>query len=145
MRICGQDPSAARLTIATNFEGPGAYMQCVNKYQYDKVDPRFFYNHPNLKWIMTNLTQYLRVDGALRTGSMYVGRINVTTSKGTFQQIGKIIGGYIYYRHPETLKQIIFRGPYEILACTPCSYQPKPGEPCCKIIISLIIYSLLKF
>lgn len=80
---------------------------------------------------MTNYTSYYKIEGALKVGYLYVGRINVTTSTGIFQQIGKIYAGFIYYRHPESGQEIIYGGPYEILACNTCPYQKAADEPCC--------------
>lgn len=80
---------------------------------------------------MTNGSMYDKVEGALQVSYLYVGRINVTTSNGTYQQIGKIYAGNIYYRHPDNPNELTTNGAFEILACTPCSYQKAADEPCC--------------
>lgn len=107
-------------------------MQCYERYNYDKIDPRFFVAHPDLKWIMTNGSSYNKVDGALKIKYLFMGRINVTYQGQTYQQIGKIWSGNLYYRDPATNQEIVHNGAFEILACTPCSYQVMPGDPCCK-------------
>lgn len=95
--VCSnQNPSPARLT--NNLQKPGAFMQCTYcnwlgfncnaKENYDEVDPRFFAQHDRLRWVMTTGSTYSTVPGAIKVGSsMYVGRVNVTTSNGTYQQI----------------------------------------------------------
>lgn len=107
-------------------------MQCGAYHQYDNSNnATFFANHPNLKWIETNYTQYLNVEGKLKVGYLYVGRINVTTTNGTYQVIGKIYLGFIYYRNPENTIEYVKGDGYEILACTQCSYTKPPSDPCC--------------
>jgi hypothetical protein len=48
----------------------------------------------------------------------------------TFQQIGKIWAGNIYYNKPDLGYEIISNGEFEILACTTCPIS-NPGGPCC--------------
>lgn len=97
--ICGENPSPASISLANTYDGPGAYMQCDENLHYDNSNNvSFFVKHDNLKWIETNITEYSEIEGALKVGQSYVGRINVTTSNGTYQVIGKIFAGSIYYR-----------------------------------------------
>lgn len=126
-----QNPGPARVTIANTFKGPGSYLACYENNLYDEIDPRFFAAHNELRWIMANTTELSKVEGAIKIRDLYAGRINITMGNGTYQQIGKIYNGEIYYREPISGKELITRGPYEVLACTTCPYIKLPGEPCC--------------
>lgn len=107
-------------------------MTCLtNVENYDEIDPKFFAKHDNLRWIKTNGSQYEKIEGRLKIGYLYAGRITVTSSVGTYQQIGKLYGGNIYYKNVETGIEEIYNGDFEVLACTTCSYQKAADEPCC--------------
>lgn len=126
-----QNPAPSRITNANTFQGPGSYISCSDNYMYDEIDPRFFAAHNDLRWIMANITELSKVEGALKIGYLHAGRINVTMGNGTYQQIGKIYNGELYYRDPINKREVTTRGPYEVLACTPCPYAKLPEEPCC--------------
>lgn len=66
---------------------------------------------------MTSGNGYFQISGAIKAGAYWVGRVNVTTNQGIFQQIGRITGVLIYYRNPETGAELFTQGPYEVLAC----------------------------
>ena len=98
MAACyNQNPSPARLTTSNSLSGPGAYSQCQHCFigfcstanNYDAIDPRFFAKHNSLTWVMTTGANYQSVLGAIPVGGLYVGRINVTTSSGTYQQVNE--------------------------------------------------------
>jgi hypothetical protein len=111
----------------------GAYMTCVQDAEnFDANEGRFFVKHENLRWIKTDGKSYDKIEGIILIGYLFLGRINITSNNGsTYQQLGKIYGENIYYRDPETLKEVNFNGAFDILACSACSYVPAPGEPCC--------------
>lgn len=76
--------------------GPGAYSAWLYDYMCDKTRPKYLIAHPKLKWVRTNVTYVPYVMGAiknfLRFGDYgtydYYARVNYTTDKGTFQNIG---------------------------------------------------------
>lgn len=147
----GQNPGPARISTLNTFKGPGAYRQvqpfkalleefnsntnvysscqgAPNGENYDTKDPRFFFNHPDLRWINTTGSTYNTVENAIYMSGVYVGRINITFANMTFQQIGKIWAGNIYYNAPDLGYEITSNGAFEILACTTCPIS-NPGGP----------------
>lgn len=149
----GQNPGPSRISTVNSFRGPGAYrLVQKNHYcfynenktsvysscqgapkgeNYDTKNPRFFFNHPDLRWIKTNGASYLSVEGGILVSGVYIGRINITFQNITFQQIGKIWAGHIYYNKPDLGYEITSNGEFEILACTTCPIS-NPGGPCCE-------------
>lgn len=127
----GQNPGPARISTLNTFRGPGAYSSCQgapNGENYDTKNPRFFFDHPDLRWIKTNGSSYLSVDNAIYMSGVYIGRINITFENTTFQQIGKIWAGNIYHNRPDLGYEIISNGDFEILVCSTCPIS-NPGGP----------------
>lgn len=108
------------------------YMTCQNFVEnYDGKTAKFFVKNDGLIWVLTNGSTYGNVPNALKVGYLFVGRINITMSNGTYAQIGKIYNGNLYYKQPDTGIERIHNGEFEILACTQCKYTTLPNEPCC--------------
>jgi hypothetical protein len=127
----GQTP--ARITLSNSNQGQGAYASCGNNEYYDKIDPRFFAKHQNMKWVKTTGSTYSSVYGAIKinANNLYVGRVNITINNKTYQQIGKIWNGKIIYKNPATGEEIYSSGPFEILACIPCTNGAINYPDCC--------------
>lgn len=128
----GQGISPARISVSDTLNGKGAYSPCSvgNGETYDTSAPKFFYNHPDLKWIKTNGSTYGSVEGAILVGYHNIGRINITMANMTFQGLGKIYDGYIYYTQPDMGIENSTSEEFEILACVPCPVL-NPSGPCC--------------
>lgn len=118
----------------------GAYSSCygaVGGENYDSSDVRFFANHPDLHWITTTGANSSRVSGIIPVGSyddlnLYVGRINITLNNGTYQQIGKVFDGALWYYIPGTSEETSTEDSFEILACSSCANgQVNSNGPCC--------------
>jgi hypothetical protein len=115
----------ARLKATNTLKGPGAYASCnaTNELR-DGQFAKFFYNHPNLKWIPTNSSDYGNIPGILSVGSysgnsLYVARFNVSYSNGTsYTDIARVWNGSIFYSNPSNqTNEAIFNGNFDILAC----------------------------
>lgn len=64
-----QNPAPARIQTSNSISGPGAYSSCGGALpageNYDKISPKYFYNHPDLKWVPTTIDKYSTVPGKL--------------------------------------------------------------------------------
>lgn len=88
---------------------------------YDLQAPQFFMNHPKLKWVSTLGFSAATVPGVIKVGPfiMQVGRITLNIGNGTFQQIGKVYAGALYYYVPGTLAEVTSIGTFDVLVCSP--------------------------
>lgn len=87
----------------------------------DTVTPKYFKAHNDLKWVPTSGATYSTIPGIIKVQSallMYVGRINITWNNGTFQQIGKIYQGKLYYNNPALSTEQVHTGNFDVLTCS---------------------------
>lgn len=88
---------------------------------YDNSTAKFYFKHPNLKWVKTTVPVAPNVPGAIKVQSPYglgfVGRIDVTFSNGTFKQIGKVFDGYFFFTRDNLYSYDTTQGEFEVLAC----------------------------
>jgi hypothetical protein len=50
---------------------------------------------------------------------MPIGRMKLIFGNGTYQTIGKVYGGLLYYYEPGDLAEDITAGDFEVLTCNP--------------------------
>lgn len=88
---------------------------------YDRSNPQFFYKHPDLQWVQTNGSQAAKVPGVLSYSSwnMPVGRMQLHFGNGTYQTIGKVWAGLLYYYKPGDVAEQVTTGDFEVLTCNP--------------------------
>ena len=86
-----------------------------------RSNPQFFENHPDLQWVSTNGSEAAKVPGVLSYGSwnMPIGRMKLLYGNGTYQQIGKVWAGLLYYYPPGDLVETVTAGAFEVLTCNP--------------------------
>lgn len=119
----GQNPGPAR--IVNTYVGnrlAGAYESCsLAPEYYDDKAPRFFMNHPNLKWVSTASLSAASVPGVINVGpfNIQVARITLNIGNGTFTQIGKVYAGAIYYFVPGTFAEVATYVNIDVLTCSP--------------------------
>ena len=131
-----QNPAPAR--IMSGGSSPGAYSSCYGALpageNYDTKSPKYFLNHPDLKWVPTTAENALNIAGAVVIGGMRLGRKFMPSENGTYIQIGKISGGVFYYKIPGKTQEFTSYGDIDVLACVPCT---NGGEGPCKLIFFL--------
>lgn len=100
--------------------GPGAYYLCNTGELFENKEAQFFLNHPAMTWVKTNGLYAASVRGAIpvknTVGTMYLGRIDVTSGKQTWKQIGKVNEDKIFYLNSDN-KEVTSTGEFEVLAC----------------------------
>lgn len=130
--ILGQRRVARILTTTTIAPNgvyclPGAYSAYLITELYDGTNATFFYAHPQLKWVPTNLANINSVTGKIgvvtfdtQAQKHFVLRMNLTS----YQAIGALLvdstGAFIqsaFYYDPVALNLVYTQGPFEVLAC----------------------------
>lgn len=128
----GQNPSPARITTADesfyNQRGPGAYMSCIGTHNFDRFDAKFYYAHPNLRWVPTIASQAPGVPGIINpVFNFWVGRIRIDLGNMTYYTIGKGTGVFAgtgifwYWGVSQNIEQSTTTAMIEVLACQSCS------------------------
>lgn len=120
----GQNPAPSRITTTNRILGPGGYCTCGSAplERFDDKTANFYLAHSKMQWVKVNQTTFWNVPGIIGVTSLYtmwIGRINITFTNGTFQQIGKVYAGTLFYRDPRAIKELTTNSTYEILACLP--------------------------
>jgi hypothetical protein len=114
--------------------GAGAYSPCTGALpageNYDPLTAKFFYNHPDLKWVPTLPSQAASVPGVVQVGSLYIARKYMLAKNGTYHQVGKIDLGVFRYKIPGKITEATFTGEVEVLACGACT-GGGTGPFCC--------------
>lgn len=132
--VCyGENPGPARIMITSSLQGNGAYYPCNTaggEYFSNSSEVKYILDHPDLHWILTNGSQYGNVANAIKIGTSYIGRIDVNLANGTYQQIGKVKDGKIYYSNIIPGAEAQWTGTFEVLACSPCPLGGS-GPYCC--------------
>lgn len=123
--------------------GPGAYSSCWGAQpageNYDTKSPKYFLKHTDLKWVPTTAENSMNIAGSIVIGGMRIGRKFMASANGTYQLIGKIYGGVLYYKIPGKTQEFTAYGDIDVLACVPC---PNGGSGPCKLIILLFSASI---
>lgn len=82
----------ARISL-TSSNGIGAYSTCGSEGIFDSYFPKYFYAHPQLKWVTTiNSSSAINVTGAIKVltssgKTQFVSRVNFTSGGQNYQQI----------------------------------------------------------
>jgi hypothetical protein len=101
----------------------GAYSSCIGKTEnFDRLTPKFFYAHPNLKWVGTHTTNAANIPGVIKLGplNLAVARVDVQTSNGTwYQTIGKVYSSRVYYYRVGDPLEINESRSIDVLVCRP--------------------------
>lgn len=122
----GLTTSPARMSTSLEDQGSGAYATCPNNAEiYDNTDPKYFMDHPDLYWILTNGLNSTTLPGAIPVGvyqnkNMFVGRVNISVNGEQYQQIGRVWNGAIYYIVPDGSLETSSDGNFEVLVCSKC-------------------------
>jgi hypothetical protein len=124
-QACGQNGVAARINKDT-----GAYLSCGSQLN-DKADPKYYLNHPDLRWVTTTTGAAGSVPGVVKTvyGNWYVGRVELPFYNVTVSQIGKVQLTIMYYWDPIKKAEVATTGTIEVLACQPTCANGGSG-PC---------------
>ena len=102
-------------------KGWGVYTSCSGTTEYfDRLEAKFFYAHPNLKWVGTDTTNAPNVPGVIKIGpkNLITARVDLTAPNGTwYQTSGKVYANLVYYYKPGTNGESSYNGPVDVLAC----------------------------
>ena len=127
------------------YRGPGGYSSCRDqvpvRHGFDDIDVKFYLKHPDLKvscffaqqsvkakfflqtsqWVPTSSAYAPYVPGVitLQPYSIQHGRINFTIANGTYNMIGRNVGGYLMYWIPGDNTETTIPRDFETLACQP--------------------------
>lgn len=122
----GETQAPARISLGGDLatRGMGAYSSCTFITEnFDRLDAYFFYDHPKLKWIGTDVQNAMNVPGVIKIGpgQLAVGRVDLTSPNGTwYQQSGKVWGANgVYFWEPYNTIESNYVGPVDVLACVP--------------------------
>lgn len=125
---CGQNGVGARIN-----KDAGGYLSCVGELN-DKSDPKYYLDHPDLRWIRTPATTANSVPGVVKTvyGNWLVGRIEIPWYNVTVSQIGKVPLTIMYYWDPTKKQELTTTGTIEVLACQSTCANGGSGPYCCR-------------
>jgi hypothetical protein len=130
----GQNPAPGRLDFDINSsKGIGSYMACTS-YLFSNLEVRYFYAHPNLKWVETTGVSALNVPGLVRLGGAWnfpVGKTSFDAPNITHSDFGKVWGNVLNYYNVDRATETTTPGPFEVLACQTCQ-NGGSGPYCCK-------------
>lgn len=111
----------------SSISGPGAYGPCGVQSRaptgetYDSTNAQYFYKHEDLKWVPTQANRANRVAGAVKVRIYNIGRKWMWSENGTYQQVGRVYAGRLYYKIPGQNTEVWTDGDIDILACVPCT------------------------
>lgn len=131
----GQNPGPGRLDFNSNSQkGIGAWMSC-GSYLFSNLEVRYFYAHPNLKWIETLGSSVLNVPGLVKLGGAWnfpVGKVAAFNAPNiSHTDLGKVYANVLYYYNVDKETETTTPGPFEVLACQTCQ-NGGSGAYCCR-------------
>lgn len=109
-------------------------MTCGGRELNDRSDPKYYLDHPELRWIKTPAATAYLVPGVVKTayGNWLVGRVETPWYNVTVSQIGKVQLTLMYYWDPTRKAETLTTGTIEVLACQATCSNGGSGPYCCK-------------
>jgi hypothetical protein len=107
-------------------------MTC-GSYLHSNLAVRYFYAHPDLRWIATPGSSVLTVPGLVRLGGAWnfpVGKITFDAPNITYSDLGKVYANVLYYYDVNKATEVTTATAtvFDVLACQTC--QNGGSGPC---------------